>query len=413
LNNEIKSAEVFEFDLQKKEIFMNSPETIKKPGSGINLFKIAGIQINIDVSWFIIFFLVLWSLSAGYFPRQFPGQSAQVYWGAGLVATILFFFSVLFHELSHSLMAQKCGIEISEIKLFIFGGVARLSEEAKNPVTEFKIAVVGPLSSFVLAVFFWLCHRLLGGLQFPLAQAIMWYLVWINVALGIFNLLPGFPLDGGRILRAVVWHTTGSLSRATKMASDVGKGLAIALMVLGAIQIFTGMLVGGLWLIFIGMFLRGVAEGGYQEVLMRQSLEDAKVREVMIEDVVKVQPDLTVREVVNDYFLKYGFKGFPVMDGEKVTGVISLDEVKKSDRSLESTSRVVDIMQHLNDNIIISPDISLVDAMHKMATQNTGRLLVMENDKFLGMITKTGLLRFLEIRNIVEESFPPGKSVHQ
>jgi Zn-dependent protease/predicted transcriptional regulator len=388
----------------KKEILMNSPDTTKQPGSGINLFKVAGIQITIDVSWFIIFLLVLWSLSAGYFPRQFPDQSVQVYWGAGLVATILFFFSVLFHEMSHSLMAQRCGIEISEIKLFIFGGVSRLSEEAKNPVNEFKIAVVGPLSSFVLAIFFWLCTKLLSGLQLPLAQIITGYLVWINVALGIFNLLPGFPLDGGRILRAILWYKTGSLSRATKWASDVGKGLAIALMVLGALQIFAGMLIGGIWLIFIGMFLRGVAEGGYQEVVMRQSLEDVEVREVMIEDVVFVQPDLTVKELVTDYFLRYGFKGFPVMDKGQVIGVISLAEAKNIDHSQESTTRVADIMQPYNEDIIISPDISLVIAMRKMVTENTARLLVMENDQLLGMITKTGLLRFLEIRNILEES---------
>jgi Zn-dependent protease/predicted transcriptional regulator len=383
---------------------MNSSDTPKQAGAGINLFKIAGIQITIDISWFIIFLLVLWSLSAGYFPRQFPDQSVQVYWGAGLVATILFFFSVLFHEMSHSLMAQRCGIEISEIKLFIFGGVSRLSEEAKNPVNEFKIAVVGPLSSFVLAIFFWFCTKLLGGLQLSLAQIITGYLVWINVALGIFNLLPGFPLDGGRILRAIIWYKTGSLSRATKWASDVGKGLAIALMVLGALQIFGGMLIGGIWLIFIGMFLRGVAEGGYQEVVMRQSLEDVQAHEVMIEDVVNVQPDLTVRELVTDYFLRYGFKGFPVMDKGKVIGLISLAEAKNIDHSQESTTRVVDIMQPLNDNIVISPDISLVIAMRKMVTENTARLLVMENDQLLGMITKTGLLRFLEIRNILEES---------
>jgi Zn-dependent protease/predicted transcriptional regulator len=397
------TAEIFEHDFQQRKISMNSSDTTKHPASGINLFKVAGIQITIDVSWFIIFLLVLWSLSAGYFPRQFPDQSVQVYWAAGLVATILFFFSVLFHEMSHSLMAQRCGIEISEIKLFIFGGVSKLSEEAKNPVNEFKIAVVGPMSSFVLAIFFWFCTRLLGGLQLSLAPIITGYLVWINVALGIFNLLPGFPLDGGRILRAILWYKTGSLSRATKWASDVGKGLAIALMVLGALQIFAGMLIGGIWLIFIGMFLRGVAEGGYQEVVMRQSLEDVEVREVMIEDVVNVQPDLTIRKLVTDYFLRYGFKGFPVMDNEKVIGVISLAEVKNIDYNQESTTRVADIMQPLNNKIVISPDISLVIAMRKMVTENTARLLVMENDQLLGMITKTGLLRFLEIRNILEE----------
>ena len=392
---------------------MNTSNTNKKNGSGINLFKIAGIQINLDFSWFIIFLLVLWSLSAGYFPRQFPDQSAQIYWSAGLVATLLFFFSVLFHEMSHSLMAKRCGIDIPEIKLFIFGGVAKLSEESKNPVTEFKIAVVGPLSSFVLAIFFWIFHKILGSLNFTLAQAITGYLVWINMALGIFNLLPGFPLDGGRILRALIWYKTGSLATATRWASDVGKGLAVALMVLGAIQIFAGMLVGGLWLIFIGMFLRGVAEGGYQEVLIRQSLEDVQVHQVMIEDVVTVQPDLTAESLVSSYFLKYGFKGFPVIENGKVTGVISLAEIKNIDRSQDQTTRVADIMQPLDDSMVVSPDTSLVIAMRKMLTENFARLLVIENDRLLGMITKTGLMRFLEIKNILEESKPSRKTSPQ
>ena len=385
---------------------MNTPNTNKKSGSAINLFKIAGIQISIDFSWFIIFLLVLWSLSAGYFPRQFPDQSAQIYWGAGFAATILFFFSVLFHEMSHSLMARRCGIEISEIKLFIFGGVAKLSEESKNPVTEFKIAVVGPLSSFALAMFFWICHKLFGSLNFSLAQAITSYLVWINMALGIFNLLPGFPLDGGRILRAILWYRTGSLSTSTKWASDVGKGLAVALMVLGAIHIFSGMLVGGLWLIFIGMFLRGVAEGGYQEVLIRQSLENVQVHEVMIEEVVTVQPDLTQQKLISDYFLKFGFKGFPVVEGDKVIGVISVAEIKNINQETDQTLRVSDIMKTIDDSMVISPETSLVIALRKMLTENFARLLVMKNDRLLGMITKTGLMRFLEIKNILEGSRP-------
>jgi Zn-dependent protease len=255
---------------------MNSPDTIKNPDLVLIFLKLPAfrlISIFHGLSFFSLFYGVFRRVT---FPASFRDRAPRYIGEPGLVATILFFFSVLFHEMSHSLMAQRCGIEISEIKLFIFGGVSRLSEEAKNPVTEFKIAVVGPLSSFVLAVFFWFCHQLLGGLQLPLAQAITGYLVWINVALGIFNLLPGFPLMADVFFEQ--WYGTQPVLSLVplKWASDVGKGLAIALMVLGAIQIFTGMLIGGIWLIFIGMFLRGVAEGGYQEVLMRQSLEDAK-----------------------------------------------------------------------------------------------------------------------------------------
>src|SRR5919198_2982046 len=250
---------------------------------GLRLMHIAGIQITIDPSWFLIFLLIVFSLSAGYFPRAFPGQHVSAYWGAGVLATLLFFASILVHELAHALMAQRAGIHIPEITLFIFGGVARLSEEAEDPKTELTIAIVGPLTSFALALLFWGLNRVLAPAPPSFAHASLTYLAWINMAVGIFNLIPGFPLDGGRVLRAFLWYRSGSLTRATRTASQVGKGFAMILMLLGALQIFTGSLLGGLWLIFIGMFLRGTAEGGYQEVVLRQALADVAVHEVMTE----------------------------------------------------------------------------------------------------------------------------------
>jgi Zn-dependent protease len=363
--------------------------------------QIAGIQITVDLSWFLIFLLVVFSLSVGYFPRTLPGQSVYAYWGAGVLATLLLFASVLVHELAHSLMARRAGIHIPEITLFLFGGVARLSEEAKDPKTELAIAIVGPLTSFALALLFWGLSRGLALEQPSFAHAILAYLTWINLAVGIFNLIPGFPLDGGRILRAFLWYRSGSLTGATRTASDVGKGFAVVLMLLGTLQIFTGSLLGGLWLIFIGMFLRGSAEGGYQEVVLRQALAGVAVHEVMLRDVVSVPQDLPVSRLLTEYFLRYGYHGFPVTQNGKVAGVVSLEEVRQIPEEARDATTVSQIMRPLSSHTTIAPQASLTEALTKMAQEGTGRLLVMQDSTIRGMITKTGLLRFLEIKQML------------
>jgi Zn-dependent protease len=375
----------------------------KEHKGGLKLFKIAGIQITLDYSWLIIFVLVLWSLSSGYFPHHYPGQDTPTYWIAGFIAAILFFFSILAHELSHSLVAIRSGIKIPEITLFIFGGVSRLSEEADDPKTELKIALAGPLSSFALALLFLGVKLTLEEKQPSMFVAIFDYLSWINVALGIFNLIPGFPLDGGRVLRALWWWKTGSLRQATKVASDIGKGFALALMVLGGLQIFTGSLIGGLWFIFIGMFLRGVAESGYQEMIMKQSLEGVQVQEVMIPEVVSVQPNLPLDRLIKDYFFRYGYRGFPVIQEGAVLGVVSLSNVKDIPETEQQTRTVAEVMTPISDKITIPPETPLTEALQKMIREGIGRLLVIQsNQKMVGMITKNGLLRFLEIKRILE-----------
>lgn len=371
-------------------------------GGGITLFRVAGIRISLDISWFIIFALVLLALSAGYFPRNFPGQEPQAYWIAGFVATILFFASVLIHELSHSLVAIHSGIEIPEITLFIFGGVSRLAQEPKDPVTELKIALVGPLSSFVLAAFFWVLKALSRGFEPSMFVAVFGYLAWINLALGIFNLIPGFPLDGGRVFRAIWWWKSGSLTRATKIASDIGKGFAVALMLLGGLQIFAGALISGLWLVFIGMFLRGMSAQGYEEVVIRKALEGVRVEEIMVREVVSVPPDLTVADLVHDYFLHYAYRGFPVLGNGQVLGVVSLPTVKNVPREEQQSTRVREIMTPKSDSMFIATGASLADALVQMSREGEERLLVMSQDRLLGMVTKTGLLRFVQIRQVLE-----------
>jgi Zn-dependent protease/CBS domain-containing protein len=374
----------------------------QQPRRGLPLFKIAGIQIRLDFSWFIIFILVGVSLSAGYFPQQFPEQRPLHYWLAGLIATLCFFGSILVHELAHSLVAMRAGIHIPEITLFIFGGVSRLSEEASDAKTEFKIAIVGPFTSFALALIFWSIQNGLQGAQSSLTVAVFTYLAWINIAVGIFNLIPGFPLDGGRVLRAILWHRSGSLTRATRTAADVGKGFAIVLMLFGGLQIFAGALVGGLWLIFIGMFLRGMAEGGYQEVVIRQSLSGVSVGDVMIREVISVPPTLSLAQLVHDYVLRHGYRGFPVVQDGKVLGLISVRRLQDIPEEDRQTTTVENAMQPLSDRMVMAPEAPLTEALKRMTQGNTNHLLVMQDNVLQGMITKTGLLRFLEIKRILE-----------
>jgi Zn-dependent protease/predicted transcriptional regulator len=375
-----------------------------KNGRALEIFKIAGIQIRLDYSWLIVFVLVIWSLSVGYFPRYYPDQSTTVYWLAGLVAALFFFASILVHELSHSFMAMRSGIKIPAITLFVFGGMAHIAEEPKTPKIEFSMAIVGPLTSLLLSGFFWGLKLLFEDSIPTMAVIVLEYLAWINLALGIFNLFPGFPLDGGRVFRALWWWKTGSLTRATKVASDMGKGLAVTLIILGALQIVAGGLLGGLWFIFIGMFLRGMAAGGYQELILRQSLEAVHAREIMVHDVVSVPPDLPLSRVITDYFLRFGYRGFPVAQNNHVVGVISLADVKKVPEEERASIKAEEVMIPRGGNIEIAPEASLAEALKKMNQEQVGRLLVIENHEMIGMITRTGLLRHLEFTQALQKT---------
>lgn len=375
----------------------------KRRRGGINLFSIGGIQIRIDYSWFFVFLLVVWSLSAGYLPAQYPGESTATYWVGGVVATVLFFLSILVHELAHSFVAIHYGIAIPDITLFIFGGVSRLSEEATDAATEFRIAVVGPLTSFVVAGAVWLVgNQLVSGPS--VAQAVVTYLAWINLAVGLFNLVPGYPLDGGRILRAIWWHRSGSLLEATRVASDVGKGFAVVLMVLGAVEIFTGALLAGLWLIFIGMFLRGVAQAGYQQAVITRWLEGMRVRDVSLEPTPSVPPDLSLRQLIDEYFFRYGLDGFPVVgeDGEAL-GVVTLGNVKDVPEPQRDETRVRDVMTRFEDAPVLRLDTRLTDALTRFQ-EGGSRLLVVDKDhEVRGMLSQNELLRRMEIRQSLEK----------
>ena len=363
----------------------------------IELFRVAGVQIEVDYSWLVIFLLVLWSLSAGYFPQEYPGRRTLDYWIVGFVATLFFFASVLLHELSHAAMANRLGENIDRITLFIFGGMARLSGEPKSADNEIKIAGVGPLSSLVIALIFWLISSAIGQAG-SLWTAVFRYLAFINVALALFNLLPGFPLDGGRLLRAVLWKRWGDLPRATARAAQWGSGVGWGLIGLGALEIFGGALVGGLWLIFIGMFLRSAAASGYQGMIVEHALQHVRVSDIMTSEPMTLAPELPVGEAIEQYFLRFGYGGFPVVSDGRVLGLLSLSQVRHCKPEERAHKKVQDIMLALEPGLEIGPQASAIDAIRKMNEANSGRLVVVDAGKLMGLITRTGVVRIVQTK---------------
>ncbi len=369
--------------------------------AAIPLFRVTGIRISLDPSWFLIFALVFLSLSLGYFPDAAPAASRVSHWAAGLIASLLFFASILIHELAHSWVALRAGIPVSEITLFLFGGVSRIDQEPQDPALELRVAIVGPLMSFALALLFvFLAHVL------PFLSVICTYLAWINLALGIFNLLPGYPLDGGRVLRALVWWKTGSLQRATRIASNAGQAFAIGLMILGGVQILSGSLMGGTWLILIALFLRGLARRGYEDLVVRSALSEAPVEQVMVprDALVTVSPEVTVRELVDDYFLGRGHRSFPVVSGGKTVGLVSTDDVRGTDKSTWEERSVGEVMAPLDEHTRIAPGTSMLDALSRMTQDRRRRLLVMSDGEAVGLVSAGGILRFLELRRLAQET---------
>lgn len=368
-------------------------------GQGVELFRLGGVTVAIDYSWLVVFALVLWVLSAGYFPEQYPGFPRSSYWIVGLIATVLFFASVLTHELSHAWVANRLGEKVSRITLFIFGGMAHLAGEPETPAVELKVAGIGPLTSLILAALFWGVYATIPvAAPASLWRAVFRYLAFINVALALFNLLPGFPLDGGRLLRALIWWRTGDLAKATYRAADWGQGIAFGVIGLGAVEIFAGSLIGGLWLIFIGLFLRSAALASYQHLLVDQLLGRLRVTDVMVTEPVILPPDLSVAEAIEKYFLHLGFGGFPVVSDGQVLGLVSLAQVSGCPAEQRATRRVRDIMRPLDATIVIPVSATVAEALHKMAQAEAGRLLVMDHQRLAGIITRSGIARLVQMR---------------
>ena len=366
---------------------------------GVKVFRILGIQISLNYTWFIVFGLIAWSLASGYFPYHYPGLSRSAHWMMGFLGAVFLFLSVLAHEVTHSYIAKKEGIDVSEITLFIFGGVSQLTKEPEDSQKELKVAIGGPASSLVLALIFWILSK--ATLQFPnllLFTGLLSYLAFINLSLAVFNLIPGFPLDGGRILRAIYWRKTNNLRKATQIASEAGKWVGVGIILLGLFWILMGNLIGGFWFVIIGIFLRSAAEGGYQQVIMKSALEGVKVKELMSRGVISVQPSVGIDRLVEDFYLTHKHDTYPVIDGDRIVGIITLKQVKEIPRDQWAEKTVRDMMMPLREEITLDPDGQAADALEKMVRSGEGRLPVVKDGKVVGMITRRDILHLLQIK---------------
>jgi len=378
-------------------------------GGTIKLLRIRGIPLYIHASWLVVYALITWTLAVGYFPEVLPGRPALGYWVSGLVAALLLFVSVLVHELSHAFVAQRHGLTVRGITLHVFGGVSEIEDEPPGPAAEFLIAVVGPLTSFAIAA---VLGALLATGVAPSGapRAIFAYLVTVNVAVGLFNLIPGFPLDGGRLLRAILWRWTGSLARATAVASRVGGLFALALITLGVVQIVTGRLVSGIWLTLIGLFLRGAADMSSVQTALREALGALPVRTAMARDVVSMPVGTTVDALVRAFWTHH-FTSFPVVEDGRVVGLVTVHQLHRVPQGEWATRTVQDVMTPVSDAFVVRPGDTLLHALEKVTRNGLGRVAVLDDGgRLAGYLSLKDITHVLALQGVTdaESKVAPG-----
>lgn len=359
--------------------------------------RIFGIPTGIHSSWFVIFILVVWSLAVGFLPLEYPGWPTPTYWTAAIVASLLYFGSVLFHELSHSLVAMANGIPVASITLFIFGGVAQIRGEARRPAVEFWMALAGPLSSLVLGIVFGAIGLLTRGINEPI-MAVAQYLARVNVLLALFNLIPGFPLDGGRVFRSLVWHLSGNLRLATRIAAGVGQVVAFLFILWGILSIFSGNLLNGLWIAFIGWFLNNAANTSQRQVAMRDMLEGVTAGDLMSRECLAVPVGLSVDELVRDHILQTGARCFLVEGGEGMLGMVTIHNIKEIPRSRWTATPLSQAMLPLNSLKKVRASDPITEVLQWMDEDGVNQLPVMDDGNLLGMIRRDNLVGYVRTR---------------
>jgi len=370
----------------------------------LTLFKLFGFAVRVDASWLLLAFLVTWSLAEGLFPHHYENLSTSTCWLMGIGGAVGLFLSIAIHELGHSLVARKFGIPIKDITLFIFGGVAEMEDEPPDAKSEFLMAIAGPVTSLILAA-------VMGGIYLAVrsafssvapAYAVFGYLALLNTLLAGFNLLPAFPLDGGRVLRAALWAWRDNLRWATHIASQIGGGFGIVLIILGVLAFLGGNLIGGVWWFMIGMFMRMASRMSYQQLLIRRALEGEPVRAFMVTDPVTVEPLLSIRDLVENYIYKYHFKMYPVTDDGELLGLVTTRDVKDVPRDEWDQYPVRDIVQECSDQNCVHPDEDAMKALSLMNRTGNSRLLVVDDGRLMGIIALKDLLAFLSLKMDLE-----------
>jgi Zn-dependent protease/CBS domain-containing protein len=372
-------------------------------GTSWRVGRIAGIEVRIDSSWVVIALLITYSMylrTSVLYPELSGGGAVAL----GILSAVLFFGSVLVHELAHALVAQARGIRVLDITLFLFGGATRAKVESRGPGDEFLIALVGPLTSGLLAGLFGIVAGLGSDLLSRPLAGTFGYLAWTNLLLAVFNLVPGFPLDGGRLLRSAIWKTTGSLGRATRIASLSGQAVGWLLVAAGVAWLLAGDLAGGIWFAFIGWFLVQAARSSYQELQLQQLLRGVEAEEVMAGDLRRIPPELSLQDAVDDYFMRYDHGAFPVEEQGRTIGLLTLRGIRRVPREQWPTRRVRDHMVPLGDQVVVAPDARMDGVLGKLQDGTAGRVLVAQDGEVVGIITPTDLTRWLRRWRTLEGS---------
>jgi Zn-dependent protease len=363
-------------------------------GTSWRVGRIAGVEVRVDSSWAVIALLITYSmyLRISFLYRDLSTGGAV---GLALLSAVLFFGSVLVHELAHALVSQARGIRVQDITLFLFGGATRARVESRGPGDEFLIAAVGPLTSALLAGLFGIVAGLGRDLLSRPLAGTFGYLAWVNLVLAVFNLIPGFPLDGGRLLRSAIWKATGSLGRATRIASVSGQAVGWLLVAGGVAFLLAGDLAGGIWFAFIGWFLVQAARSSYQELQLQQLLRGVEAEDVMAANLLRIPPELSLQEAVDDYFMRYDHGAFPVDEQGRTIGLLTLRGVRRVPREQWPTRRVRDHMVPLGDQVVVAPDARMDGVLGKLQDGEAGRVLVVQDGEVVGIITPSDLTRWL------------------
>lgn len=370
----------------------------------VTLFHLFGFAIQVDATWILLALLITWSLAAQLFPASYPDLDTAAYWTMGVAGALGIFLSIVVHEVGHSLVARRFGLPITEITLFIFGGVANLEEEPPTAKAEFWMAVTGPLTSIGVSAACFAAYFSANTVADPPALGVLWYLAWMNLLLATFNIIPAFPLDGGRVLRAGLWAWRDNLRWATRIAAHIGGGFGLLLILLGLLTLFSGAPVGGIWWCLIGLFMRSASHASYRQMLVRRVLEGETVRRFMKANPVTVPPHATVQDLVEDYIYKFHYKMFPIVDEDgNLTGCVTTREVKDLDREEWSRHTVSDLASSCSAENCVGPDTDAMKALETMHKTGNSRLLVIENGKLTGIIALKDLLRFLSLKLDLEE----------
>lgn len=366
------------------------------PGS-LRIGKIAGIDISIHVSWLIIVVLLTWSLATGWFAALYPGWSTFTYWIVSVLAALLLFVSVLLHELAHSLVARARGLPVKNITLFIFGGVSNIEQEPKSPGVEFQMALVGPLTSLLIGGLAYLLLVVTRGGTSP-AAAILEYLMVSNLLLGVFNLVPGFPLDGGRVLRSIIWKISGSVRTATRVATVTGQVIAYLFIMAGIWLIFGGALLNGLWIGFIGWFLLNGAQSASSQAMLETMFKGITVNEVMNPSPVTVPANISLQKLVDEILLPRGWRSAFVMQLDQLVGLITLRDIRHIPREQWGQTPVGHAMTPVERLHLVSPQQSLNEVLPLMVAQDVNQLPVVQDGRLVGVLSREDVIRFLEIR---------------